>query len=156
MRAKNKTLTSDSTAAIRVWVILWKAAKAVEENAVRSVSGLGLGLSDFAVLEVLLHKGPQRVNAIGKRVFLTSGSITAAVDRLHLRKLVRRSADQNDQRSRIVHLTAKGRVLIGRAFEQHAIDIEETMRVLKAGERTELIHLLKKLGMWAAARLENH
>ena len=38
--------------------------------------------SDFAVLEALLHKGPLPINEIGKKVLLTSGSITVAVDRL--------------------------------------------------------------------------
>jgi MarR family 2-MHQ and catechol resistance regulon transcriptional repressor len=140
--------------ATHVWLILWKAARAVEQNALRSVSALGLGLSDFAVLELLLHKGPQPVNLIGKKVLLTSGSITAAIDRLESKKLVRRKAAPADLRSRIVQLAPKGQALIERAFQQHAIDIEETMAVLRPRERTELIRLLKKLGMWAAARLE--
>jgi hypothetical protein len=46
-------------AATRVWLVLWKATHAIEQNAIRSVSALGLGRSDFAVLEVLLHKGLQ-------------------------------------------------------------------------------------------------
>jgi MarR family 2-MHQ and catechol resistance regulon transcriptional repressor len=146
---------SSPESATHVWLILWKAARAVEQNAARSVSALGLGLSDFAVLELLLHKGSQPVNVIGRKVFLTSGSITAAVDRLASKKLVRRTTDPSDLRSRIVQLTPRGQVVIERAFRQHAIDIEETMAVLKARERTELIRLLKKLGMWAAARLEN-
>lgn len=106
-------------------------------------------------MEVLLHKGPRPVNAIGKRVLLTSGSITAAVDRLESRKLVRRTADTADLRARIVQLTERGRRLIARAFRQHATDMEETMAVLKSGERTELVRLLKKVGMWADARLED-
>ena len=143
-------------AATRVWLVLWKAAHAIEQNAIRSVSSLGLGLSDFAVLEVLLHKGPQPVNIIGKKVLLTSGSITAAVDRLESRKLLRRTADPKDRRSRIVQLTATGRHLIERAFQKHALDMEETMAVLRSGERVELVRLLKKVGMWAAARLDDN
>jgi len=134
---------------------LWKAARAIEQNAIRSVSALGLGRSDFAVLEVLLHKGPQPVNVIGRKVLLTSGSITAAVDRLESRKLVRRTADPKDRRGRIVELTEKGCRLIERAFQQHAMDMEETMAVLRSGERVELVRLLKKVGTWAAARLDD-
>jgi MarR family 2-MHQ and catechol resistance regulon transcriptional repressor len=144
-----------SEAATRVWLVLWKACHAIEQNARRSVSALGLGPSDFAVLEVLLHKGPQPVNIIGKKVLLTSGSITAAVDRLESRKLLRRTADPKDRRSRIVQLTETGRRLIERAFQKHALDMEETMAVLRAGERVQLIRLLKKVGMWAAARLDD-
>jgi MarR family 2-MHQ and catechol resistance regulon transcriptional repressor len=139
--------------ATRVWLILWKAARAVEQNAINSVAGLGLGLSEFAVLEALFHKGPQPVNAIGRMVLLTSGSITSAIDRLELRKLLRRVVDESDSRSRIVHLTAAGRTLIAKAFQKHACDMEATLAVLKPSERLELVRLLKKAGMWAAARL---
>ena len=147
-------LNPSREAATRVWLVLWKAAHAIEQNAIRSVSALGLGRSDFAVLEVLLHRGPQPVNVIGRKVLLTSGSITAAVDRLESRKLVRRTADPKDRRGRIVELTQKGRRLIERAFQQHAMDMEETMAILGTGERVELVRLLKKVGMWAAARLD--
>ena len=102
--------SSREDSATRVWVVLWKAVHAIEQNAVQSVSSLGLGLSDFAVLEVLLHKGPQPVNVIGKKILLTSGSITAAVDRLESKKLVRKTADPEDLRARIVQ-----RVVFARA-----------------------------------------
>ena len=148
--------SSSSKAATHVWLVLWKAAHAIEQNAIRSVSASGLGLSEFAVLEALLHKGPQPVNVIGKKVLLTSGSITAAVDRLETRKLLRRTFDTKDRRSRIVELTENGRHLIERAFEKHAQDMEETMAVLRLGERVELVRLLKKVGMWAAARLDDN
>jgi MarR family 2-MHQ and catechol resistance regulon transcriptional repressor len=147
--------TPGRESATHVWLVLWKAAHAIEQNAMRSVSALGLGSSDFAVLEVLLHKGPQPVNIIGKKVLLTSGSITAAVDRLESRKLVRRTADLTDGRGRIVQLAKAGRRLIERAFQKHARDMEETMAVLRPGERAELVRLLKKAGMWAAARLDD-
>ena len=156
MRLATRNSKPGGEAATHVWWVLRKAAHAIEQNAVRSVAGLGLGLSEFAVLEALLHKGPQPVNVIGERVLLTSGSITAAVDRLESRKLVRRTADPGDHRARIVRLTKIGRHLIERAFQQHAMDMEETMAVLRSSERTELVRLLKKVGMWAAARLEGH
>lgn len=155
MRLATRIVRPGDEAATRVWLVLWKAAHAIEQNAARSVSAMGLGRSEFGVLEVLLHKGPQPVNVIGKKVLLTSGSITAAVDRLESKKLVRRVADSGDLRARIVQLTETGRGLIERAFERHAMDMEETMAVLSSSERRELVRLLKKVGMWAAARLES-
>jgi MarR family transcriptional regulator, 2-MHQ and catechol-resistance regulon repressor len=151
---RNRNLESEPSAT-RVWLVLWKAAHAVEQNAISSVSELGLGPSDFAVLEVLLHKGPQPVNVIGKKVLLTSGSITSAIDRLESRKLVRRTSHPEDRRARLVELTEKGKNLIECAFRQHAFDMEETLAVLTAAERLELIRLLKKVGLFAAARLDH-
>jgi MarR family 2-MHQ and catechol resistance regulon transcriptional repressor len=149
----NGGLSDSDASATHVWLVLSKAARAVEQNALRSVSGLGLGLSDFAVLEVLLHKGAQPVNVIGQRVLLTSGSITTAIDRLEARKLVHRTPHPEDGRARLVELTEKGKRLIECAFGQHAADLEETVAVLSTNERLELIRLLKKLGIFAAGRL---
>ncbi len=141
-------------AATHVWLVLFKASRAVERNAQASIAGLEIGLSDFAVLELLLHKGPQPVNRIGRKVLLASGSITAAVDRLEARGLLQRTVDPEDLRARIVRLTAHGRKLAEQAFAKHASDMEETMAVLRPREREDLVRLLKKLGMWAAARAD--
>jgi MarR family 2-MHQ and catechol resistance regulon transcriptional repressor len=154
--AQTKSESKNDFSATHVWLVLWKAAHAVEQNARNSVSGLGLGLSDFAVLEALLHKGAQPVNVIGKTVLLTSGSITTAIDRLESRNLVQRTAHPDDQRARLVQLTGRGKRLIEDAFRQHALDMEETMAVLTPGERAELTRLLKKIGLFAAARLNGH
>ncbi len=143
----------NDTSATHLWLVLWKAARAVEQNAMGSVAALGLGLSDFAVLELLLHKGAQPVNVIGQRILLTSGSITTAIDRLESRKLVHRTPHPDDGRTRLVHLTSQGKRLIADAFRQHARDMEEIMAVLEPGERAELARLLKKVGLFAAARL---
>jgi MarR family transcriptional regulator, 2-MHQ and catechol-resistance regulon repressor len=141
--------------ATHLWLVLSKAARAVEQNAMSSVAALGLGLSDFAILELLLHKGPQPVNVIGQRILLTSGSITTAIDRLESRRLVRRTLHPDDRRARLVHLTSEGRRLIVDAFRQHAQDMEETIAVLEPAERLQLTRLLRKVGLFAAARLKH-
>ncbi|MDQ6663271.1 MAG: MarR family transcriptional regulator [Acidobacteriota bacterium] len=151
---KRNPIRDTDASATRVWLVLWKAARAIERNAITSVAGLGLGLSDFAVLEALLHKGPLPVNAIGKKVLLTSGSIAAAIDRLESKHLVQRKANADDRRARIVELTQPGKRLIEEAFRKHAIDMEETISVLRPRERIELVRLLKKAGRGAAARQE--
>jgi len=139
---------------VHVWLVLYRAARAVERNALASISDLGIGLSDFAILELLLHKGPMPVNDLGRKVLLSSGSITTAVSRLEEQKLVRRTVSASDKRARIVQLTDGGRKVIECAFDRHAGDMEEVMSVLKPRERTEFVRLLKKVGLWAAARAE--
>ena len=139
---------------IHVWLVLYRAARAVERNALASISGLGVGLSDFAILELLLHRGPMPVNDLGRKVLLSSGSITTAVSRLEEQKLVRRTVSASDKRARIVELTDDGRKMIECAYGRHAGDMEEVVSVLKPGERAELLRLLKKVGLWAAARVE--
>ena len=152
-KQKLESLTGGS--GVHVFLVLWKAARAVEAYAEKSVSELEMCGSDFAVLEALLHKGPLPVNEIGKKVSLTSGSITVAVDRLETKGLVERRAHGTDRRARIVHLTKEGRKVITRAYADHAADMELLASAsLTRDERTTLIRLLKKIGYEAAGALE--
>jgi MarR family 2-MHQ and catechol resistance regulon transcriptional repressor len=140
---------SSKNSGVHLWLVLMKAYRALSRHAMRSIEPSGLGFSDFAVLEVLLNKGPQKVNDIGRRVDLTSGSITTAVDRLEKRGLVVRGADDEDRRSRIVRLTPAGRARIAEVFAAHAAALEAASKGLTRSERMSLIALLKKLGIAA-------
>jgi len=136
---------------VHVFLVLWKAASAVESYAEQSISQLEMCGSDFAVLEALLHKGPLAVNEIGRKVLLTSGSITVAVDRLEEKGFVERRPHGTDRRARIVHLTKEGRKLIRRVYSEHASDMERLASAsLTKSERKTLIGLLKKIGYEAA------
>jgi len=93
------------------------------------------------------------VNTIGRRVQLTSGSITSAVDRLEAQGFVERQAHATDRRARVVHLTPKGERLIRGIFTEHKQDMERTAAALSLSERATLIRLLKKLGIDAERSL---
>jgi len=136
---------------VHLWLVLMKAYRAIERRANASIGALGLCFSDFAILEILLHKGPLPVNTIGARVPLTSGSATTAIDRLEGRGLVRREVEAADRRTRVVHLTPEGRRMIEDAFVRHSADIEAATRGLSGKERTMAIRLLRKLGKSAEA-----
>jgi MarR family 2-MHQ and catechol resistance regulon transcriptional repressor len=139
--------------AVHLWLILMKAHEAMRQHAERHIRSLGIGFSDFAALEVLLHKGPTPVNEIGRMVRLTSGSITTAVDRLERKGMVERRNDPDDRRTRVVHLTPAGRKLISCAFADHEAAMERAASGLTAAERVQASALLKKLGMRAAELL---
>jgi MarR family transcriptional regulator, 2-MHQ and catechol-resistance regulon repressor len=136
-----------------LWLILMKAHRALAQVDARSIAASKLGLSDFAVLEILLHKGPLPVNIIGRQVMLTSGSITTAVDRLEEKRLVRRQACPDDRRITFVSLTTTGRTLIRRVFKVHADRLETLFEPLSDSERSTLAALLKKLGKHAETLL---
>jgi MarR family 2-MHQ and catechol resistance regulon transcriptional repressor len=142
MVVQNKTPAQEG---VHLWLLLSKATKTLEAEARQSVRGTGLGLSDFGVLEALLHKGPLPVNAFREKVLLSSGSMTAAVDRLQQNGLVERAATEADRRTRIVHLTNKGRTLIVSLFQNHARDMEDAFSCLNKAERETLARLLRKL-----------
>src|SRR5882724_811237 len=149
---RSESLTGGS--GVHVFLVLWKAARAVEAYAEKSILELEMCGSDFAVLEALLHKGPLPINEIGRKVLLTSGSITVAVDRLETKGFVERRPHGTDRRARIVHLTKEGRKVITGAYAGHAADMERLASAsLTKVERETLIRLLKKIGYEAAGAL---
>jgi len=134
---------------IHLWLLLWKASRAVESHSARSIARFDMGISDFGVLEALLHKGPLTVKQLGEKVLLTSGSMTAAVDRLIKRGLVTRCDDTKDRRARIIQLTDVGKELISEAFTQHRLAMERAVSGFSQQERVELLPLLRRLGRTA-------
>ena len=130
-------------------LVLWKAAKAIEKVDKVSIAQTGHVLSDFAILGALLHKGPMPINRIGEKVLLTSGSMTAAVNRMEKDGLVKRIQDPSDGRCFYVHLTQKGRHMIKKSYAKHEKTLEKIASVLSDSERKELVRLLKKIGLFA-------
>jgi MarR family 2-MHQ and catechol resistance regulon transcriptional repressor len=144
MRPENKTPERHPAAHLRL--VLWRANKAIERVETARLQSMGMGLSDFAILEVLLHKGDLPVNAIGGKVLLTSGSITTAIQRLEEKGWVRREKSEGDRRVVNVQLTDAGREIIEALYSRHVEGLEEMASVLSRAEQAQLIDLLKKLG----------
>jgi MarR family 2-MHQ and catechol resistance regulon transcriptional repressor len=134
-----------------VWLVMMKAMRALTRYAAAGIEETGLGLSDFAVLEVLLHRGPLPVNTIGPIVDLTPGSISIAVDRLFAKGLVSRVESPEDRRVRIVALTPRGKALIDSAFRKHSGQMKRVFAELSPEDLSGLEAALKKVGKRAAA-----
>ena len=62
----------------------------------------GLGITDMKTLSILLREGPMTAGEIGKRLSLTSGSVTTLIDRLERQDLVKRQPHWKDRRKVIV------------------------------------------------------
>ena len=137
-----------------VWLVMMKAMRALTKYATAGIEETGLGLSDFGVLELLLHNGPLPVNTIGPMVNLTPGSISIAVDRLVAKGLVSRDESSEDRRVRIVALTSRGKDLIVSAFRKHSGQMKRVFSELSPEELRSLEVALKKVGKRAAALMD--
>ena len=130
-------------------LVLGRAAKAIERVDRDSIADAGLNFSDFSIMEALLHKGPMPINTIGEKVLLTSGSMTAAANRLEEKGFITRIQDPSDGRCFYLHLTKLGRRLITNVFDKHSQNLEKISAVLNSEERSELVRMLKKIGLHA-------
>ena len=132
--------------ALHAWLIMLKAWQSMSRYLLPAFLAEGLGESDFRVLEVLLHKGPMPVNAIGPRVDLNPGSVSVAVDRLYKKGFVSRVESSRDRRVRTVALTEKGKEMFLPLFRRHAALIKRAFHDVSPEELEQLEAALKKIG----------
>ena len=133
----------------RLWLVLARAHGSMVDFIERSINAQGLGISDFMVLEVLLHKGPLTISVIGEKVLLASASMTSAIDRLEKRGLVLRRSCNSDRRIRLVELTVAGKSSIEEIYARHEKDLEFVMAGVSEDERRTMYEGLKKVGLAA-------
>ena len=134
------------TSSLKTYVKLMRAASSVSAKLHKHLTEARLTVSQFGVLEALLHLGPLSQIEIGKKILKTSGNITLVINNLERRNLVVREADPNDRRFARVRLTRKGISLITRVFPRHAQIAGQVFSVLDTEEMNQPGSLLKKLG----------
>lgn len=108
-----------------------------------------LHYTDLDVLATLRRGGkPYRRTPTELRdsVLITSGAMTACLDRLERNGLIVRVADPHDRRSKAAELTGAGRKLIDKAIAVRFKEAQDALSGLSDGERARLAALLRKLG----------
>jgi len=141
------------TEALRAYVKLLRAAKAVLARVEPLLVAEGLTPTQLGVLEAVFHKGPLTQRELGRKVLTSAGNMTDVMDKLERRGLVRRARSAVDRRAVRVELTPEGRDLIQLLFPRHARDIAAAMSALSGDELQQLGALLKRLGLAAVAGL---
>ena len=107
----------------------------------------GLTITQFGVLESLLHIGPMCQKEIAQKQLKSGGNMTLVIDNLEKAGMVKRERSQEDRRLVIVSLTSSGRKLIADYFPRHVKEIEQEMSALTAVEQDKLGELARKLGL---------
>lgn len=129
---------------------LLSIGRQLEARANAALKPLGLHYTDLDVLATLRRGGrPYRRTPTELRdsVLITSGAMTACLDRLERNGLIRRVADPHDRRSSAAELTTEGRKLIDKAIAVRFGEAAQALEGLSESERLRLAVLLKKLGL---------
>lgn len=132
---------------LKLFIVLSRAYRAINENVNKRIQTYGVNPTEFAVLELLYHKGDQPLQQIGGKILLASGSITYVVDKLEQKGLLKRVACPNDRRVTFAQITDEGKAFIENIFPDHEKHIHSLMNELTSEEKATAIELLKKLGL---------
>lgn len=114
----------------------------------RTFEPLGLHDGDYGVLAPLRRvAAPHQLTPteLAKHRMMTSGGMTAALDRLERKGLVARVPNPDDRRGSLVRLTDSGREVIDEAMKQHVLTEQRLVSGLDEAERAQLRVLLRKL-----------
>jgi DNA-binding MarR family transcriptional regulator len=63
-----------------------------------AASTIGMGITDLKAMSILLQEGSATPGRLSARLGLTSGAMTAVIDRLERRQYAKRQADHSDRR----------------------------------------------------------
>ncbi|KAB2335211.1 MarR family winged helix-turn-helix transcriptional regulator [Bacillus mesophilum] len=132
---------------LKLFIVLSRAYRSINEQVNKRIQTYGLNPTEFAVLELLYHKGDQPLQQIGGKILLASGSITYVVDKLEQKDYLRRVACPNDRRVTFAQITEKGKEFIENIFPEHEQKIHEIMSVLSEEEKESAIELIKRVGL---------
>jgi len=133
---------------LKAITVLLRASQSIQDVVKHEVAEYGLNPTEFSVLELLYHKGDQPIQTIGKKVLLTSGSMTYIVDRLEAKGYLIRKACPSDRRVTYAALTEEGRTLMSCIFPAHEQRMDELFDGL---DLTDTITQLKTVGKRAEA-----
>ncbi len=139
--------SKDEVRALNAYVKLMRAAESVSARTHRHLTDVMLTVSQFGVLEALLHLGPLSQADLAQKILKSSGNITMVVDNLEKRGLVKRERRPEDRRYYTIRLTTGGAKLIGKTFPRHTEEIVKAMSALKKTEQESLGKLCRKLGL---------
>lgn len=151
----DKTNLTETQRALSLFRVLARCTNSVMRHAEQDIKQQGMKPSEFAVLELLYHKGPTPLSEVARRILLTTGSVTHVIDQLEKQGLVTRVSCETDRRVLYADLTDAGRAKIEASFPRHAEQIRQAVSGLDAEAQTQLIQLLKKLGYAAEAMLDS-
>jgi MarR family 2-MHQ and catechol resistance regulon transcriptional repressor len=139
--------TPDEIRALDAFIKLQRAADALGSRVHAHLAADDLTVSQFGVLEALLHLGPMCQRDIGLKLLRSGGNITLVVDNLEKRGLARRERSVENRKFVTVHLTDEGRRLVRRVFPRHVQAVVREMEALSPREQETFARLAKAAGI---------
>lgn len=135
---------------LKALTVMLRAFQSTQDVIKQDMTKYGLNPTEFAVLELLYSKGEQQIQHIGKKILLSSSSMTYVIDKLEQKGHIERKPCATDRRVIFAHITEKGKKFMEEAFPMHEKMITELFSVLTEEELETVIPLVKKVGLAAA------
>jgi MarR family 2-MHQ and catechol resistance regulon transcriptional repressor len=124
---------------------LVRATESVSLLLVRQMDSFGLTMSQFRVLEMLLHEGPMSQARLSEKLFREESNISVTTTNLVKGGLVARQTNEERRRKVTIRLTSEGQKLISKVYPLHANVVRAQMAALNGREQETLRRLCRTL-----------
>ena len=116
----------------------------LRKGAARFFRKFDLSQSQFNVLRLLHDEAPKGISQIeiARQLLVRGANTSVLVRRLEANELISREVDSNDERARVVRITAKGRRLLKRIEPSYSSKVHQLMEGLSYRELQQFISLL--------------
>lgn len=131
--------------ALKTYVAMKRTINIIESQSRKYVAQFNLNMNEFAVLEILFHKGVRTTQELKEGILIANSSTTYIVDKLVEKGFVKRESAAHDRRVIHVELTETGRLLMEDIFPAHAEQLTECFDKLSEQEITQIRSNLKKM-----------
>lgn len=121
------------------------AYQAFEVYSSAHVRSLSLTPAQFDIVATLGNTPGMSPKELGEKTLITKGTLTGVIDRLAVKKIVRRVASPSDGRCQIIRLTSQGENLFARIFPLHVAHMERAFAGFSPGDLDEITASLRLL-----------
>lgn len=129
---------------LKLFIALNRTMLHIERKSVELFRRHNLTKGQFAVLEILYHKGDLTSKVIKEKILMSPGNLPVIIKNLEKHGFIEKHEDPSDRRFQILSLTDSGREKIEEVFPENEKMINSLFSVWNEDEKEELIYMLKK------------
>lgn len=129
-------------------VNLFRDVMSIEERAIASQEFQDITSNDMHVIEAIGIDAPKNMSTIAKKLSVTVGTLTIAMNSLVKKGYVNRERGKEDRRVVYISLSEKGRRTYMHHEQFHRQMIEALLKELTPEETESLVKALAKLNCW--------
>lgn len=122
-----------------------RSYQAFESYSAPHIKSMNLTPPQFDVIATLANQPPMTCKTLGEKTLITKGTLTGILDRLEMKGIIERKANEEDARSQKVALTSTGQEIFEHTFPTHMQHLEKAFNQLSPQKMTELTTSLEQL-----------
>lgn len=131
---------------LKTITILFRTISKVQEAVKENVSAFSINPTEFAVLEVLFHKGDMTAQQVKEKILIASSSLSYVIEQLQIKKYIEKKQCEKDKRVFYLSLSKYGENFMKDMYPKHQKHMRNMLDVLTEREEEKLQELLKKIG----------